>query len=228
MGNCSSIKHLLTADFPAPLAPTTATRLTCNTVRFTSTIKEYTKIHARHAQDDLAVAPHFLKETRIREGEFLSSRFPARSAPSIWVLFHALNKHEHIAVHQLSRAQVHLHLSHRRSSSSRATLSSPRGPGQSDLPGQTRAVLGRPEPRLNLLMHSTLNISNMTCVMYFPTINMFTRASVRKTVRSSLLIDRELNRREHMIWSSSLPARRHKMYCINVTNMSFTRWPRAR
>ena len=42
VGNCSSTKPLLTADFPAPLAPTTATRLTCDTVRFTSTIEEYT------------------------------------------------------------------------------------------------------------------------------------------------------------------------------------------
>ena len=93
-----------------------------------------------------------------------------------------LNKHEHIAVHQLSRAQVHLHLSRHQSRSSRATPSLPRGPGQSDLPKQTRAALGRPDPPLILLLQSTLSISNITFVMYFPTIIMFTRASVRKTV----------------------------------------------
>ena len=82
VGNCSSTKPLLTADFPAPLAPTTATRLTCDTVRFTSTIEEYTEVHARHAQDDLAAAPHVLKETKLQEGEFLSSRYSARSARS--------------------------------------------------------------------------------------------------------------------------------------------------
>ena len=38
MGNYTPTRPLLTADFPAPYAPMTATRLTCDTVRFTSTI----------------------------------------------------------------------------------------------------------------------------------------------------------------------------------------------
>ena len=38
MGNCSPIKPLMTVDSPASFAQTTATRLTCDTVRYTSTI----------------------------------------------------------------------------------------------------------------------------------------------------------------------------------------------
>ena len=38
VGNCSPTKPSMTVDFPAPFAPMTATRLTSDTVRFTSTI----------------------------------------------------------------------------------------------------------------------------------------------------------------------------------------------
>ena len=180
MGNCSSTKPLLIADFPAPLAPTTATRLTCDTVRFTSTIEEYTGsprtscagrpcCGSSRPQGDQAprrrifIVPLLSKKCAFNSGYFsrnggdivLNSlerlQLPVLHPPDINHVqeTRGLNKHEHIAVHQLSRAQVHLHLSRRRSSSSRATPSSPRGPGQSDLPGQTRAALGRPEPPPN-------------------------------------------------------------------------------
>ena len=36
VGSCSPTKTLMAVDFPAPLAPITATRLTCETVRLTS------------------------------------------------------------------------------------------------------------------------------------------------------------------------------------------------
>ena len=71
VGNCSPTKPLMTVDFPAPFVLTTATRLTCNTVRFTSTIVglsfegywKFTRIMRKFA------ALHVLKETRLHEGE---------------------------------------------------------------------------------------------------------------------------------------------------------------
>ena len=135
-GDYSPTKPLMTVDFPAPFVLTTATRLTCDTVRFTSTIVglsfegywKSTLIMRKFA------ALHVLKETRLHEGELhqpvakyalspgtshehgehvaREGLEPVLQPPDVIhvQVTSGLNTHEHTAVEQLSRAQLHLHL----------------------------------------------------------------------------------------------------------------------
>ena len=112
------------------------------------------KVHARHAQDDLAAALNALEGTGLREGELHRLVAQLEIRILLWVLFHEHG--EGVALHSLeglqlpAREELELVLeppstSSRRSSSSRAAQCSPRSPGRPGIRSQ-QSCSPRPPP----------------------------------------------------------------------------------